>query len=138
MNISLAVCCNLKGRLKHHLMFQTAFHLFARYGISPKYLRVRLLSMRLELGCRRCLSARRHLRAYGAKCGHFLGRASSLGHGGRCGVGWCRVLRRFVRGCMRIAKLLNLRIGLVRVCRCKTVHPNCASALDYDKPRARS
>ena len=58
MNISLAVCCNLKGRLKHHLMFQTAFHLFKRYGISPKYLRVRLLSMRLESGCRRCLSAK--------------------------------------------------------------------------------
>ena len=58
MKISLAVCCNLKGRLKHHLMFQTAFHLFVRYGISPKYLRVRLLSMRLESGCRRCLLAR--------------------------------------------------------------------------------
>ena len=138
MNISLAVCCNLKGRLKHHLMFQTAFLLFALYAINPKYLRVRLLSMRLESGCRRCLSARRHLRAYGAKCGHFLGRASSLGHGGRCGVGWYRVLRRFVRGCMRIAKPLNLRIGLVRVRRCKTVYPNRASALDCDKPRARS
>ena len=40
MNISLAVCCNLKGRLKHHLMFQTAFYLFALYAINPKYLRV--------------------------------------------------------------------------------------------------
>ena len=108
MNISLAVCCNFKGRLKHHWMFQTAFHLFARYDISPKYLRVRLLSMRLESDCRRCLLAKRHLRAYGAKCGHFLGRASSPVHGGRCGVGWYHALRRFVRGCMRIAKLLNL------------------------------
>ena len=87
MNISLAVCCNLKGRLKHHLMFQTAFHLFTLYAINPKYLRVLLLSMRLESGCRRCLLARWHLRAYGAKCGHFLGRALSLVHGGRCGVG---------------------------------------------------
>ena len=58
MNISLAVCCNLKGRLKHHWMLQTAFLLFALYAINPKYLRVRLLSMRLELGCRRCLSAK--------------------------------------------------------------------------------
>ena len=138
MNISLAVCCNSKGRLKHHLMFQTAFHLFALYAITPKYLRVRLLSMRLESDCRRCLLARRHLRAYGAKCGHFLGRALSLVRGGRYGAGWCLVLRRFVRGCMRIARPLNLRIGLVRVRRCKTLYPNRASALDCDKPRARS
>ena len=138
MNISLAVCCNLKGRLKHHLMFQTAFHLFTLYAINPKYLRVRLLSMRLKSGCRRCLSARRHLRAYGAKYGHFLGRALSLVHGGRCGAEWYRALRRFVRGCMRIAKLLNQHIGLARVCCCKTVHPNRASASDCDKPRARS
>ena len=138
MNISLAICCNVKGRLKHHLMFQTAFHLCTLYAINPKYLRVLLLSMHLESGCRRCLLARWHLRAYGAKCGHFLGRALSLGHGGRCGVGWCRALRRFVCGCMRIAKLLNLRIGLVCVRRCKTVHPNRASVSDCDKPRARS
>ena len=58
MNISLAVCCNSKGRLKHHWMLQTAFLLFALYAINPKYLRVRLLSMRLESGCRRCLSVK--------------------------------------------------------------------------------